>query len=140
MFAWVKNNRGEGVELGARVKLTGELRGMNGAVEKGPAASATADKFETDSFCGFLGRVSHSVEHARLVGGDHVLNVNEGIFATVLLKEFKGLLDEVSQVVPLTLTVVDLVAEVGVLLFEKVHHGENLTVVGHQRFSNGVTA
>lgn len=55
-------------------------------------------------------------------------------------KHFKGLLDEVSEVVSLSLAVVDLVAEVLVLDLEEVEHREDLSVVGHEGFSNGVRA
>ena len=38
-----------------------------------------------------------SVEHARLVGGDHVLDVDEGILAAILLEALQRLLDEVAE-------------------------------------------
>jgi len=81
-----------------------------------------------------------SVEHAALVGGDHVLNVNECIISSVCLEKLEGLHDEVTKVKLLALTVVDLVTLVQVLGLEQVHDGEDLTVVRHQGFSNGVTA
>ena len=64
-----------------------------------------------------------SVEHARLVGWDHVLNINEGVLSSVGLEHFEGLLDEVTQVLALSLGVVDLVAEVHVRNLEQVHDG-----------------
>ena len=81
-----------------------------------------------------------SVEHARLVGGDHILDVDEGIFATVSLKEFEGLLDQVAEIESLALAVVNLVAEVGVVLLEEVHHWKNLAVVGDEGLTDGVGA
>ena len=54
-------------------------------------------------------------EHAALVGGDHVLDVDVGIFPTVLFEHFEGLLDEVRQVFVLALSVVDLVSDVDCL-------------------------
>ena len=56
------------------------------------------------------------------------------------LKELERLLDEVAKVLSLALTVVDLVALVQVLGLEQVHDGQDLTVVRHQGFTDGVTA
>ena len=81
-----------------------------------------------------------SVEHAALVGGDHVLNVNECIISAVCLEHLECLHDEVTKVATLALTVVDLVTLVQVLRLEQVHDGEDLAVVGHQGFSDGVAA
>lgn len=81
-----------------------------------------------------------SVEHAALVGGDHVLNVNECIVSAVHLEQLERLHDEVTEVLAFALTVVDCVTLVQVLGFEQVHDGQNLAVVWHQGFSNGVTA
>lgn len=72
-----------------------------------------------------------SVEHAALVGGNHVLDVDECILAAMGLEHLQGVLDQVAQVEALALRVVDLVSEVGVALFEQVHNGKNLSVVGH---------
>ena len=84
---------------------------------------------------------SHSsVEYAALVGWDHILNVDKGILPTVGLEHLEGLLDQVAQVQTLPLAVVDLVTDVGVALLEKVHHGQNLSVVGNQGLSDGVGA
>ena len=87
-----------------------------------------------------IGRARCSVEHTALVGGDHVLDVNEGVIATMLLEKFERLLDQVAQVLLFALRVVNSVALVEVLLFEEVHDGENLTVVGHEGLADGVTA
>lgn len=64
-----------------------------------------------------------SIENAGLVSGDHVLDVDESIFATVSLKHLEGLLDKVTNVETLALRVVNLVTQVGVNLLEEVHHG-----------------
>lgn len=84
----------------------------------------------------FLG----SIEHATLVGGDHVFDVDEGVleyivwgecyFSSSLLEEFECFLDEVTGVLSLALIVVDLVSDVGVGVFVEVHDGEELPVVG----------
>jgi len=81
-----------------------------------------------------------SVEDAGLVRGDHVLDVDEGILAAVGLEKLKCLLDQVTNVEPLTLRVVNLVAQVVVDLLEHVHHGQDLAVVGHKGLANGVGA
>ena len=81
-----------------------------------------------------------SVEDAALVGGDHVLNVNECIITAVLLEKLERLNDEVAQVGALALGVVDFVALVPVLGLEEVEHGENLAVVGHEGLADRVGA
>lgn len=55
---------------------------------------------------------SRSVKDARLVRGDHVLDVDEGILSTVLLEELEGLLAEFSKVLSLSLAIVNSVANV----------------------------
>lgn len=56
------------------------------------------------------------------------------------LEKFKGLLDQVTKVQIFALRVLDLVADVGVVSFEKVQNGEDLTVVRHESFTDGVGA
>lgn len=51
-------------------------------------------------------------EHAALVGGNHVLDVDVCVLAAVLLKHFQSLLDQLRQVLVFALSVVDLVADV----------------------------
>jgi len=81
-----------------------------------------------------------SVEDARLVGRDHVLDVDEGVLAAVGLEHLEGLLDEIAQNEALALRVLDLVADVGVRLLEQVHHGQDLAVVGHESLADSVRA
>ena len=83
---------------------------------------------------------ARSVKHAALVGGDHVLNVNECIISAVRLEQFESRHDQVTQVLTLTLAVVDLISLIQVLCLEEVHDWENLTVVGHEGLSNGIAA
>ena len=83
---------------------------------------------------------ARSVKHAALVGGDHVLNVNECIISAVHLEQFERCNDHVTQALTLALAVVDLVSLVQVLGLEEVHDGEDLTIVGHEGLANGVTA
>lgn len=52
------------------------------------------------------GNSSASFQETGLVGGHHVLDVDKGIFTTMLLKCLKCLLDEVSNVLSLLLAVV----------------------------------
>ena len=49
------------------------------------------------------------VEHVALVGGDHVLDVDESVLSPVQFESLQCLLNEVSQIFPLLLTVVYLV-------------------------------
>lgn len=86
------------------------------------------------------GARTRSVEHAALVGGDHVLNVNECIISAVRLEHLEGLDDEVAKVLSLALTVVDSVTLVDVFSLEEVHDRENLSVVGHEGLTDGVAA
>ena len=81
-----------------------------------------------------------SVEHAGLVRGDHVLNVNECVVTTVLLEELEGLDNEVAEVLALPLGVVDAVTNVEVLGLEQVHDGQDLAVVWHEGLTDGIGA
>jgi hypothetical protein len=51
-------------------------------------------------------------EHAALVGGDHVLDVDVCVLSSVFLQDLKGLLDQIGKVLLLALSVVDLVSDV----------------------------
>ena len=70
-----------------------------------------------------------SVENAALVGGHHVLYVDEGIFATCLLKFFQGLLYLFTDVQLLPLCVVDGVSHVGAFRLKEIHDGQDLAIV-----------
>lgn len=50
---------------------------------------------------------SPSVEHAGLVGGHHVFDIYEGVLSSVALEHLQRLLDQVADVLPLMLAVVD---------------------------------
>jgi len=58
----------------------------------------------------------------------------------VLFEQFEGLLDEVSEDQGLSLSVLDLVSEVAVAGLEQVENGQDLSVVGHEGFTDGVGA
>lgn len=47
------------------------------------------------------------VEQAGFVGGHHVFDVNEGVFTTITLKHLQSLLDQIANVLPLLLAVVN---------------------------------
>lgn len=84
------------------------------------------------------GLASCSVEHAALVGWDHVLDVDERVITAVRLEHFKCFRDFVAEVVSLALSIVDLVTLVQILSLEQVHDWQDLTVVGHQSFTNSL--
>lgn len=52
------------------------------------------------------------VEHAGLVGGHQVFNVDKSVLAHSALKHLQGLLDQLSDVLPLLLAVVKAVPRV----------------------------
>eukprot|EP00962_Isochrysis_galbana_P023524 scaffold7119_cov129-Isochrysis_galbana.AAC.2 len=56
------------------------------------------------------GGVPGLVQHARLVGGNHVFDVDEGVLAAVQLKQLQRLRDQVAQGLALDLAVVNTVA------------------------------
>ena len=81
---------------------------------------------------------SCSIKHTALIGGDHVLNVNECIISAVLLKQLKSLHNQIAQVLAFALAVVDCIALVQVLRLEEVHDRQDLTVVGHQGLADRI--
>ena len=56
------------------------------------------------------------------------------------LKELQGLLDQISKIVSFPLAVVDFISEVCVLSLEQVHDWQDLSIVWHESFSDGVGA
>ena len=87
-----------------------------------------------------VGWVNRSVEDAAFISGDHIFNVDEGVFSSVDLEHLEGLLDQVAQVKALPLAVIDLVTQVEVLDLEQVEDGQDLPVIGHEGLTNGVRA
>ena len=81
-----------------------------------------------------------SVEDAGLVGWDHVLDVNESVLTSVRFETLEGLLDKVTQVLALSLRVVDLVSNVLVAVLEEVEYWEDLSVVWHESLTDGLRA
>mmetsp|Transcript_35192 Transcript_35192/g.113355 ORF Transcript_35192/g.113355 Transcript_35192/m.113355 type:complete len:224 (+) Transcript_35192:85-756(+) len=82
------------------------------------------------------GGVPGLVQHARLVGGNHVFDVDEGVLAAVQLKQLQRLRDQVAQGLALDLAVVNTVAKVLVGILEDVEDRQDLPVVWHQRLAD----
>ena len=76
------------------------------------------------------------VKHAALEHRYHILDVYKGIFPTGSLKQLKGFLDQLSQILPLSLAVINVASLVQVLLLEDVENRQNLPVVRHQGFTD----
>ena len=81
-----------------------------------------------------------SVEHAALIGGDHILNIYECILTAINFKHFKCRLDQVAQVSALPLAVVDLVSKVNVLRLHQIKDRKDLTVVWDQGLADSIGA
>lgn len=81
-----------------------------------------------------------SVEDATLISWDHVLDIDEGVFSSVSLESLESLLNKVTQVVSLSLSVVDFVSQVLVASLKEIHNWEDLSVVWHKSLSNSVRA
>ena len=58
----------------------------------------------------------------------------------MLFEYLEGCLDEVAKIVALPLIVFNLVSQINILCLHQVQNGQDLTVVRHQGFSNGVRA
>ena len=86
------------------------------------------------------GSSHHSVEHAALINGHHILDIDEGVFTPVCLKKFERLLDQVTEVECLPLSIIDLISKILVLRFVQVQHWEDLPVVGHEGLTDRVGA
>merc|ERR1711957_506366 len=79
---------------------------------------------------------SWSTDHTRLACGNHVLDVDEGVLATMRLKDLEGLIDELTQVLSLALCIVDGLANVQIVVLEDVEYRQNLSVIRDQRLAN----
>ena len=66
-------------------------------------------------------------QHTAFVGGDHVLDIDERILATMDLEELKALLDQIANILSLSLAVVNAIVQVHVHALEQVE----LKVVDH---------
>ena len=63
------------------------------------------------------------IQHARLVRRDHVLDVDECIFASVPLQQLQSLLNQIADIHALALAVRYCVANVDVLALENIENG-----------------
>ena len=81
-----------------------------------------------------------SVEHATLISGDHILDVDESIFSTVELKALECWLNKIAKVLAFSLAVIDLVSKINVLCFHKVEYWEDLSVVWNESLTDSVRA
>ena len=79
-----------------------------------------------------------SIKDAWLISWHHILNVDESILSSVHLEEFKGLLNQVSKIVCLSLTIINFVSQVVVTCFEKVHDWQNLSVIWNKCFTDSI--
>jgi len=70
-----------------------------------------------------------SVKNAGFISWYHVLDIDESIFSTVHLEKFESLLDEVTEIVRLSLTVINFISNIGILGLEKVHDWQDLSIV-----------
>jgi hypothetical protein len=61
-----------------------------------------------------------SSNHARLVGRNHILDVNESVLSAVLLEEPERFMDEVTHVDFLALGVVNAIAQISVVLLKLI--------------------
>ena len=54
------------------------------------------------------------------------------------LKHLKGLLNQITKVNGLSLTVINSISEIGIFCLEKIHDWENLSIIGDESLTNGV--
>ena len=79
-----------------------------------------------------------SCENTALISRNHILNVNERIFSSMYLKQFKRLLNQISQISRLSLTIINFIAHILVLHTEKVKDRKDLPVIGHKSLTDRI--
>ena len=79
-----------------------------------------------------------SCENTALISRNHILNVNERIFSSMYLKQFKRLLNQISQIGRLPLTIINFIAHILVLHTEKVKDRNDLPVIGHKSLTDRI--
>ena len=72
-----------------------------------------------------------SIEHTALISGNHILDIDEGIFTSGLFKEFKGFHNQISQIESFPLVVLDFISDVLVIVAEDVENWQYLAIIGH---------
>merc|ERR1719247_3413459 len=98
---------------------------------------------EHSTFCvqtTFEGSSNASGEHATLVDGDHVLDVDESVFPTMYLQDLQGLMDKVTDVHALALAVFHSITKILIIVLEDCADGQNLAVVWNKCFPNHLAA
>ena len=55
-------------------------------------------------------------------------------------EKLKGLLNQITQVEALSLTIINLVSNIGILGLEQIHNWQDLSVIWHESFSNSIWA
>merc|ERR1719473_1372129 len=122
-------------------RFGGEERTLEETAEGFPAANTprlsqnTASEVESCSGC----RISHRCCHTTLIGRNHVLDVDESILSSSLLKELKRVIDKIAKVQPLPLAVLHGISNVGVAILEDVKHGKKLPIVRNQSLADHVS-
>ena len=66
-------------------------------------------------------------QNTRLISRDHVFDVYEGIGSTSFLQDLQGLLNQVTDVLMVSLVVVNAIPCVQVVVFEYVEYGQELS-------------
>lgn len=91
-----------------------------------------ARKAETSGFSG-LRRLALG-EDTALVGGHHVLDVDEGVRTTAVLQQLEGVLDDVTY--PAAAVGINALAQVYVNILVQVAHGEQGPVEGDESLTH----
>lgn len=92
----------------------------------------SSESWKTSGFSG-LRRLALG-EDAALVGGHHVLDVDEGVRATAVLQQLEGVLDDVTY--PAAAVGINALAQVDVNVLVQVAHGEQLAVEGDESLTH----
>merc|ERR1712196_249546 len=80
-----------------------------------------------------------SSKYVALIGRDHVFDVDERIFSTMHLEYFERFLNQITDVLSLSLVVINLVADIPIFPLENVEYGKDLPVVWDQCFTDHLT-
>jgi len=87
-----------------------------------------------------LVEVTCSVEDARLISRNHILDIDESILTAMHFEELECSLDKVTEVDGLALAVVDFVTKIRVSRLEQVHDRQDLSIVRHKSLTDRVRA
>merc|ERR1712018_619394 len=78
-------------------------------------------------------------EHTGFVGGNHVLDVDEGIWSASFFQYFQSFLDQITHILVEPLMVVNGITNIQILVLENVENRKELSVIRHQSLSNKVS-